>query len=91
MPVAPDIFLSNPPVGYAGPYVFGVAVTPSDVALNELPNVTRALMVGVGGTLSVKLMDNTTVALTVPTGLLELRVRQVFATGTAATNITALW
>jgi hypothetical protein len=54
--------------------------------------VTRALWVGGAGDLRVKLLDGQTV--TIPSanvGWHPLRVRQVFATGTTATNIVATW
>lgn len=89
MPVAPDRF--TPQAALSTPMIGGIVVVPSDTALNELAQVARALMIGVGGTLHVLTADGTDLALTVPAGLLNLRVRQVFATGTAATSIVALW
>jgi hypothetical protein len=78
----------DPGVGYST----AVAVTPNDGA--DLPNgfVPRALLIGVAGTIVVRTKDNPTanVTLTVPAGILPLRVVRVLSTGTTATNIVAL-
>lgn len=65
-------------------------VTPSDsVDLDPWP---YALMIGGSGDLKVTTRGGGTVTLTaVPAGLLPLRVRRVWATGTTATDISALW
>jgi hypothetical protein len=65
------------------------AVTPSDTL--DLPDgAARALIIGVGGTLSVIAVDDTdAVTLTVGPGLLPLRARRVRATGTTAASIVA--
>lgn len=59
----------------------------------DLPNFTRALYVGGGGNLKVKMMRGTEVTFaSVPTGaVLPICVRRVFATGTTATQIIALY
>lgn len=69
------------------PYVSCEAVTPSDE--DELAVVSRAIFTGDGGTMSVIMLDGTqadfvnlAAGLTIP-----IRVRQVKATGTDATNI----
>ena len=64
-------------------------VTPADGA--DLSNVTRALIVAVGGALKVNLRDGTSVTITVPAGVLPISVARVWATGTTATGITAIW
>lgn len=64
-------------------------VTPNDGT--DLTAVTRALIVSVGGTLKVSLRDGSAVTVTVPAGVLPIRVARVWATGTTATGITALW
>lgn len=65
------------------------AVTPSDTVL--LPGASTAgLYIGVGGTLTVTIIGGQKTALTVVAGLLPLVVIQVWATGTAATNIVSL-
>lgn len=74
----------------SGPYKTGVAVTPSDA--DELAQVASALYIGGTGDVAVVMVDGTSITLkSVPTGdVLPLRVRQVKATGTTATNIVAL-
>ena len=66
------------------------AVTTSDTA--ELARVTRALYVGGAGNIAVVMADRTTVTFAgVPAGtVLPIRVRQVRATGTTATNLVGL-
>ena len=65
----------------------GFAITPDDG--NDLPQLTRALYVGEGGDLAVKLQSGTDIVLkSVPTGaLLPLRVRQVKAATTAGSIV----
>jgi hypothetical protein len=66
------------------------AVTPSDT--NNLSPAAWSLLIGTGGTLKVDTLGGQTgVALTVPAGLFPLMVTRVYATGTAATGIVALW
>ena len=67
----------------------GIAVVPD----GELGHLTRALYVGVGGDLAVRLQDGTELVLAnVPTGtLLPIRVTRVLASGTSATQIVGLW
>jgi len=74
------------------PALKGFAVTKHDT--NELPYVTRALFVGVGGDVSVILRDDETAVLlkNVPSGaMLPLRVKQVKSTDTTATNMIGLY
>jgi hypothetical protein len=72
------------------------AVTPSDTT--NIPHVDGGddqpcvLYVGVAGDLKVKTAGNNTVVFkNVPVGFLPVQVKQVFATGTAASEIIALW
>jgi hypothetical protein len=66
-----------------------VAVTPSDATVIQ---TTRALYVGVTGNLTVRMADGQTVLFTAcPVGILPVQVDQVRATGTAATDIVALY
>ena len=73
------------------PYRHAAAVTPSDTV--DLIDVSRALFVGGTGNLAVITEGVETVALTGIAAGTELRlcVSRVKATGTTATNITALW
>ena len=71
-------------------YQNAAAVTTSDTA--NLSPTAWALFVRTGGTLKVDTLGGqSAVALTVPAGLFPLMVTRVYATGTAATGIVALW
>lgn len=86
----PDIHAESIPQAMSGPASFAVPVTPNDGV--DLANTSRYLIVSVGGTLQVTMAGSNTVqALTVPAGILPLRVTRVWATNTAATGITAIW
>jgi hypothetical protein len=91
MPVAPDNFINCGGAGLGAPYFGGAAVTPSDTVDNEFPQVSRGLYVTVSGAVAMKMADGSTVTLTLPVGEFKGRVRQVFATGTTATGISAVW
>lgn len=67
-----------------------VPVTGNDAT--DLPDgACTQLMVSVGGTLKVNDVNGVTRSLTVPAGVLPIAVLRVWATGTAATGITALY
>lgn len=77
--------------GLSTPAVGGLAVTPSDVT--EFSQPSRAIWVGGTGDIAVRMLDQTTltfVGVTVGT-MLPLRVDQVLATGTTATNIVIIF
>ncbi len=67
------------------------AITPDD--MSDISHVTRALYVGGGGHLRVKMLGGETATFAnVPSGtLMPLRVLRVLATGTTATAILGLW
>jgi hypothetical protein len=73
------------------PPEFGLAVLPSDTA--DLPYLSRALYVGAGGDLAIRLQDGTELVMAgVPAGtLLPIRVARVRATQTTAARILAFW
>lgn len=74
------------------PATSSASVTPNDST--ELGFLTRALYVGVGGNVSVKLRDDSAAVVFVGVAegtILPLQVKQVMATNTTATNIIALW
>ncbi len=78
----------------SGPYTNAAAVTPDDT--NPLPFYALALWIGGAGTLTVLLRNATTpvtltVVATTDNKPLKLYVKQVFATGTTATGLVALW
>lgn len=69
------------------------AVTPSDSA--DIPNIPAqgaSIYVGVSGDVKVDMARGGTVTFVAhPVGTLPLLVRRVYATGTAATSIVAIW
>ena len=84
------------PVDYSAPAVDGAAVTPDNS--NDLTISSRALWIGGAGDLKVTMKGmqgdaGASITLVgVPAGtLLPLAVDRVWATGTTATNIVALW
>lgn len=72
-------------------YQNAVAVTTSDTV--DLTTVASALYVGVSGDVKVDLEGSGTgiVFKDVPIGLLKCRIKRVYANGTDATDIVALW
>jgi hypothetical protein len=72
-------------------YANSIAVTPSDVT--PLAQPCRALYIGGTGAVKVTTIDGTSVTFSaVPVGtLLPVQCSLVFATGTTATLIIALW
>lgn len=67
------------------------AIVPDDAY--PLGHVSRAIFVGTGGDLRVRMLKGGVVTLAnVPGGaFLPLRVSQVYATGTSATHLVGLW
>ena len=88
--MATDLFVASPDTLQA-PARDGVAVTPNDGA--DLTNVTKALFVGGAGNLALVTQNGTTLTLTgvIAGSYLPIRVSQVKATGTTATNIAAFF
>jgi hypothetical protein len=78
------VTLTSPPENAA-------AVTPDDVA--DLPSVSRAVYVGTGGDLRVRMSGSGVVTIPdVPGGsFLPIRVRQVLRKGTSATGLVIFW
>ena len=77
--------------GLGSPAKSAAAVTPADGA--DLGTVARSLYVGGGGDVKVDMAGSGTVTfVAVPAGsILPVRAKRVYATGTTATNIVALW
>lgn len=73
----------------SSPAIDAVAVTPSDA--NDLAQVTRAIYVGSEGDLAVTMFSGANVTFTAVVGVLPIRAKRVFSTGTTATGIVALW
>ena len=75
----------------SAPFVKAAAVTPSD---STVLAATRGLYVGGTGAVVVLMADDSSSVTfaAVPVGtVLNVRVTKVLSTGTAATNIVALW
>jgi hypothetical protein len=78
----------------SGPYRRALAISKSDT--DELAEVCSAIYVGGAGDVTVILGDDASGGTPVlfkamPLGLYRLRVKQLMSTGTAATNIVALY
>jgi hypothetical protein len=84
-----DRFSSHAPT-LTGPASSGFAVTPDDTL--PLPETTRALFIGAGGSLTVEMASGVILSFdAVQDGaLLPLRVSRVRATGTTASHILGL-
>lgn len=85
-----DPFANTQP-SLSSPASGGSPVIPSDS--EPLQSASRAIYVGGGGALSVRMVSGDTLSFTgVPAGsFLPLRVAQVLATGTSASGIVALF
>jgi hypothetical protein len=85
---------TSTPATYTGaaataPAGYGVAVTLSD---SEVIPMTRALYVGVGGNIKVTDINGDVTYANVATGcVFPIQVSKVFATGTTASSIVALY
>lgn len=79
------------------PAVDAVPVTPSDTVdltldiLNVTKKMCRSLLIGTSGNIKVLTVNNQERTFKVPVGIIPLQVRRVFATGTTASDITALF
>ncbi|MEI4473714.1 spike base protein, RCAP_Rcc01079 family [Frigidibacter sp. MR17.24] len=84
-----DRFASHAP-NLTAPASDGAALVPSDAA--ALAEATRAVYVGTGGDLHVRFVSGADVTLRNLAGgmIYPLRLNQVLATGTTATNLVAL-
>lgn len=85
----PDEFEDHQ-TGLTSPAWGAAAIAPSDAG--QLPLTTRAIYVGQGGNLRLRMASNDVVTFfAVPAGsLLPLRVAQVLATGTTAAGLVGL-
>ena len=75
--------------GLSSPGKHAAVVIPNDST--DLATFARALFIGTGGAIKVDTVGGETITMVVTTGLLPLRVKRVYATGTAALDITAIW
>lgn len=74
-----------------GAYDEAAAIVPADGS--DLPALTRAIYVGVTGDVKVDL-ETTGTGITfkaMPVGIHRIRAKRVYATGTTATNLVALY
>lgn len=85
----PDRF-ANVQASLSGPASSGFTVTPHDTT--DLPEPTRAVYVGSGGDLTVRMLTGETLVFSavLPGSLLPVRVTRIFATGTSAANLVGL-
>lgn len=84
-----DPFESLAP-GLESPATGAVHVSPSDTV--NLATVSRALNAGTSGSVQVTMLDGGVVSLTIAAGsVLPVRVTRVWATGTTATGLVALF
>lgn len=66
------------------------AVTPDDAT--DLPQACRALNVAVSGTVAITTVAGTTATVYVAAGIaFPVRASRIWATGTSAANIVAMW
>ena len=85
----PDIF-EDRSSGLESPAYQAADVTPSDVT--DLTTDARALYVGTSGDVRVTTSGGDTVTFrNVPVGVLPVRIRRVYAVGTTATDMVAVW
>lgn len=78
------------PDASSNPFANCAVVTPSDSA--DLATESRALWVGVEGNVKITTIGGSTETfVAVPVGWFPGRVRRVWATGTTATSIIAVW
>jgi len=85
----PDLFADSIS-GLESPAANIAAVTPSDTV--DLPSASRALNVAVEGTVRVTTVSGTTGTVFVSAGgAFPIRCRRIWATGTSATGIVALF
>ncbi len=73
------------------PAEHAAGIVPSDA--EALPHVTRAIYVGEGGDVALRLMGGSEVVLRGLQGgsMIPLRVERVLATGTTAAGLVGLW
>lgn len=80
----------NYPAGLTSPPVHAASVTPDDNT--DLPNVSRGVVIGGAGDLTVTMIGGDTVTFTLVAGVTHpMRLARIHATGTTATNIVAVW
>lgn len=83
----PSLFSSS-----TAPAIDAVSVVPSDT-VDLSPGVARALYVGVGGNIQITTASGTVIVFVavVAGTILPIFIKRVWATGTTATNLVALY
>lgn len=71
------------------PAEHAASITPNDTT--DLTHPTRALVIGAAGNLKVDMAGGETVTFTAVYGRIPISVTRVYATGTTATSIVAIW
>lgn len=85
----PDIF-EDRSSGLESPAYHSAEIVPNDST--DLSTDARALYVGTGGDVRVTTSGGDTVTFrNVPAGILPVRIRRVFALGTTAADLVAVW
>lgn len=85
-----DKFATADKMNPRNPLENAASVTTHDT--NDLANVTRVLYIGSPGAVKVDMVGGGTVTFAdLAIGFYPLRVSRVYATGTAASDIIALW
>lgn len=75
---------------WGDPAEHAASVTPSDT--EDLPTPARGLYVGTSGDVKVVTIHGESVTFSnVPIGILPVRAKRVYDTGTTAASIVALW
>lgn len=89
--MAQDPIVNEYGVGWTAPAIDAGSVTPNDSA--DLSKPARALYIGAGGDVKVTTEGGSDVTFTDVVGgtILPVRVTKVFATGTTAADIVALY
>lgn len=96
MPAAVDMFQGKPAQALGSDHPASHAFACAGDDANDLPYVTRGLLLGTAGVVKVTMrgshgIDGETVVLTLPAGISPLRVSRVWAAGLTATLVFGLW
>jgi hypothetical protein len=89
----------QPNSNLTSPAMDAVPVSPNDstdlssvtIEGNVVLDHTRALMITTAGNIKVTMHNGNTRTISVPVGIIPIRVRRVWLTGTTASGITALY
>lgn len=80
----------NYTAGLTSAPIRAAAVVPNDST--DLPDITRGIVIGGAGDLTVTMLGGDTVTFTLVAGVTHpMRLSRIHSTGTTATNIVAVW